>query len=193
LESRDEHDRARPGDAPVSAAGRLRADRRRIVGQTDVVEEVVLCLFAGGHVLLEGVPGLAKTLLVRTLADALSLEFRRIQFTPELLADEIIGPRRKRRRHCWRRCRRDASRRRHGHGSARPFFALATQNPIEQKGTYPLPESQLDRFMLICCWIASPRRAVGCDDGRREWTAAAARAPAARRTGVCGFLAVFSG
>jgi MoxR-like ATPase len=168
----------------VSAAARLRTEiGRRIVGQHDVVEEVVLCLFAGGHVLLEGVPGLAKTLLVRTLADALALEFRRIQFTPDLMPGDITGTEVIEEDHTTgRRAARflrgpvftqvllaDEINRtppktqsalleamQEGRVTAggedlalpRPFFVLATQNPIEQEGTYPLPEAQLDRFML---------------------------------------------
>jgi MoxR-like ATPase len=166
------------------AASRLRAEiGRRIVGQVDVVEEVVLCLFAGGHVLLEGVPGLAKTLLVRTLADALDLEFRRIQFTPDLMPGDITGTEVIEEDHATgRRSARflrgpvftqvlladEINRTPPKTQSAlleamqegrvtvggedlplpRPFFVLATQNPIEQEGTYPLPEAQLDRFML---------------------------------------------
>jgi MoxR-like ATPase len=168
----------------VSAAARLRAEiGRRIVGQNDAVEEVVLCLFAGGHVLLEGVPGLAKTLLVRTLAEALALEFRRIQFTPDLMPGDITGTEVIEEDHSTGR---RATRFLHGpvfcnvlladeinrtppktqaalleamqEGRVTaggvdmalplPFFVLATQNPIEQEGTYPLPEAQLDRFML---------------------------------------------
>jgi MoxR-like ATPase len=171
-------------DTLVSAAARLRTEiARRIVGQTDVVEEVVLGLFAGGHVLLEGVPGLAKTLLVRTLADALDLEFRRIQFTPDLMPGDITGTEVIEEDHTTgRRAARflrgpvftqvllaDEINRtppktqsalleamQEGRVTAggedlalpRPFFVLATQNPIEQEGTYPLPEAQLDRFML---------------------------------------------
>ncbi|CAN5882804.1 MoxR family ATPase [soil metagenome] len=168
----------------VSATARLRAEiGRRIVGQGDAVEEVVLCLFAGGHVLLEGVPGLAKTLLVRTLAEALALEFRRIQFTPDLMPGDITGTEVIEEDHTTGR---RATRFLHGPvftnvlladeinrtppktqaalleamqegrvtaggvdmALPRPFFVLATQNPIEQEGTYPLPEAQLDRFML---------------------------------------------
>jgi MoxR-like ATPase len=168
----------------VVAAARLRTEiGRRIVGQVDVVEEVVLCLFAGGHVLLEGVPGLAKTLLVRTLADALALDFRRIQFTPDLMPGDITGTEVIEDDHTTgRRAARflrgpvftqvllaDEINRtppktqsalleamQEGRVTAagedlelpRPFFVLATQNPIEQEGTYPLPEAQLDRFML---------------------------------------------
>jgi MoxR-like ATPase len=171
-------------ESMVSAAARLRAEiGRRIVGQNDAMEEVVLCLFAGGHVLLEGVPGLAKTLLVRTLAEALALEFRRIQFTPDLMPGDITGTEVIEEDHTTgRRATRflpgpvftnvllaDEINRtppktqaalleamQEGRVTAagvdmalpRPFFVLATQNPIEQEGTYPLPEAQLDRFML---------------------------------------------
>jgi MoxR-like ATPase len=178
-------------DDDVQAVARLNEAYRKItgqlaqviVGQEQVIEELLVAMFARGHCLLVGVPGLAKTLLIRTLADALSLDFSRIQFTPDLmpsditgteviqedkltgqrelkflrgpifanviLADEInrtppktqaalleamqehqltIGGRR--------------------HRLAEPFFVLATQNPIEHEGTYPLPEAQLDRFMF---------------------------------------------
>ena len=171
-------------ESMVSAAARLRAEiGRRIVGQNDAIEEVVHCLFAGGHVLLEGVPGLAKTLLVRTLAEALALEFRRIQFTPDLMPGDITGTEVIEEDHTTgRRATRflpgpvftnvllaDEINRtppktqaalleamQEGRVTAagvdmalpRPFFVLATQNPIEQEGTYPLPEAQLDRFML---------------------------------------------
>ena len=158
--------------------------RKVIVGQDHVIEEVLIALFARGHCLLVGVPGLAKTLLISTLAEILDLDFNRIQFTPDLMPSDITGtdilqedaatgrraisvspagrfsptscsrtkstarrPRRKR-RFC-NRCRNTKS-----PPAARtypldlPFFVLATQNPIEQEGTYPLPEAQLDRFML---------------------------------------------
>ena len=156
---------------------------RRIVGQRATVEEVILCLLAGGHALLEGVPGLAKTLLVRTLAEALVLDFRRIQFTPDLMPGDITGTEViEEDRTTGRRATRflrgpiftqvllaDEINRtppktqsalleamQEGRVTAggedlplpRPFFVLATQNPIEQEGTYPLPEAQLDRFLL---------------------------------------------
>ncbi len=141
-------------------------------------------MFARGHCLLVGVPGLAKTLMIRTLADSLSLKFSRIQFTPDLMPADITGTeviqedkaigharvsssctgrssptsswptkstarRPRRRRRCSRRCRSTRSRSAaSGTGSSEPFFVLATQNPIEQEGTYPLPEAQLDRFMF---------------------------------------------
>jgi MoxR-like ATPase len=154
-----------------------------IVGQEAIVEEILVAMLAGGHCLLEGVPGLAKTLMVRTLARALDLNFRRIQFTPDLMPTDILGT--------------EVLEEDHGTGRRvfkfvkgplfanivladeinrtppktqsalleamqefeityggvtyplnLPFFILATQNPIEQAGTYPLPEAQLDRFLL---------------------------------------------
>ncbi|MBW3631220.1 MAG: MoxR family ATPase, partial [Gemmatimonadetes bacterium] len=157
--------------------------RKRIVGQEGPVEEVILCLLAGGHALLEGVPGLAKTLLVRTLAEALVLEYRRVQFTPDLMPGDITGTEViEEDRSTGRREARflrgpvfsnvlladEINRTPPKTQSAlleamqegrvtvggedlalpRPFFVLATQNPIEQEGTYPLPEAQLDRFLL---------------------------------------------
>jgi len=154
-----------------------------IVGQDEVVEQLLIGLLAGGHCLLEGVPGLGKTLLVRSLGEALNLEFRRIQFTPDLMPSDILGT--------------EILEEDHGTGKRvfkfqkgpamtsllladelnrtppktqaalleamqehtisyagttyplpQPFFVLATQNPLEQAGTYPLPEAQLDRFLL---------------------------------------------
>ncbi len=168
-------------------SGRLAALRaqiaKRVVGQEEAVEEVILCLLTGGHGLLEGVPGLAKTMLIRTLADALDLDFRRVQFTPDLMPGDITGTEViEEDRTTGRRATRflpgpvftqvllaDEINRappktqaalleamQEGHVTTggdvmdlpRPFFVLATQNPIEQEGTYPLPEAQLDRFML---------------------------------------------
>ena len=180
--------------APASAAdierqtaklGELkRAIATAIVGQTDVVEQLLIGLLAGGHCLLEGVPGLGKTLLVRTLGEALELDFRRVQFTPDLMPSDILGTELLEEDHGT------------GHRSFRfqqgpvftnllladelnrtppktqaalleamqektvsyggqtyqlpkPFLVLATQNPLEQAGTYPLPEAQLDRFLLL--------------------------------------------
>ncbi len=168
----------------VAHAAALREQvRRRIVGQEAALEEVLLCLLAGGHALLVGVPGLAKTLLVRTLAEALELEFRRVQFTPDLMPSDITGTEViEEDRSTGRRAARflrgpvftqvllaDEINRTPPKTQAalleamqegrvtvagedlllpRPFFVLATQNPLEQEGTYPLPEAQLDRFML---------------------------------------------
>ena len=171
-------------EALLGDTARLRAQvQRRIVGQEAVLDEVLVCLLAGGHALLVGVPGLAKTLLVRTLSEALELEFRRVQFTPDLMPGDITGTEViEEDRTTGRRAARfirgpvftqillaDEINRtppktqaalleamQEGRVTAggedmilpRPFFVLATQNPLEQEGTYPLPEAQLDRFML---------------------------------------------
>jgi MoxR-like ATPase len=163
---------------------RLRAEIAKVVvGQDVVVEQLLTGLFARGHVLLVGVPGLAKTLLVSTVAHTLSLSFRRIQFTPDMMPSDITGtdilqddPETGRRRFLFipgpvfahviladeinrtppktQAALLEAMQERHvtAGGSTYPlpdpFFVLATQNPIEQEGTYPLPEAQLDRFML---------------------------------------------
>ena len=154
-----------------------------IVGQRQVIEELLVAMFARGHCLLVGVPGLAKTLLIRTLAEALSLEFRRIQFTPDLMPADITGTEviQEDRRSGTREFRflkgpifgnvilADEINRTppktqaalleamqehqitvggQRHPLSEPFFVLATQNPIEHEGTYPLPEAQLDRFMF---------------------------------------------
>ncbi|PUZ20716.1 MoxR-like ATPase [Chitinophaga costaii] len=154
-----------------------------IVGQNTIIEEIVVSLLAGGHCLLEGVPGLAKTLMVRTLADALDLPFRRIQFTPDLMPTDIVGTEVLEEDHVTGKrffkfnkgplfasiVLADEINRTPPKTQAalleamqefsvtyggqtypldRPFFILATQNPIEQAGTYPLPEAQLDRFLL---------------------------------------------
>ena len=156
---------------------------RRVVGQNAIVEGLLTALLADGHVLLVGVPGLAKTLLISTLAEALDLNFRRIQFTPDLMPSDITGTEvLEEDRATGRRMFRfvngpifanivlaDEINRTPPKTQAallqamqeravtaagqtmpldRPFFVLATQNPIEQEGTYPLPEAQLDRFML---------------------------------------------
>ncbi|MGH7449333.1 MAG: AAA family ATPase [Longimicrobiales bacterium] len=156
---------------------------RRVVGQQTIVEGLLIALLADGHALLVGVPGLAKTLLISTLADALDLEFSRIQFTPDLMPSDITGTEvLEEDRSTGRRMFRfvkgpifanvvlaDEINRTPPKTQAallqamqeravtaagdtmqldRPFFVLATQNPIEQEGTYPLPEAQLDRFMM---------------------------------------------
>jgi MoxR-like ATPase len=168
----------------LAAAARLRAEvARRIVGQEDVLDEILMALVAGGHALLVGVPGLAKTLMIRSVAEAMALDFRRIQFTPDLVPSDITGT---------ELLEEDTQT---GHRTFRfvrgpvfanivladeinrapprtqaalleamqehrvtaagqtmtlpePFFVLATQNPIEQEGTYPLPEAQLDRYLF---------------------------------------------
>ncbi len=156
---------------------------RAIVGQAPVVEQLLIGLLAGGHCLLEGVPGLGKTLLVRTLGQALALQFRRVQFTPDLMPSDILGTELLEEEHGTghRRFRfqpgpvftnllladelnrtppktqaalleamqeRTVSYAGVTHALPSPFFVLATQNPLEQAGTYPLPEAQLDRFLL---------------------------------------------
>jgi MoxR-like ATPase len=155
---------------------------RVIVGHTDIVHGVLTCLFVGGHCLLEGVPGLGKTLLVRTLAHTLDLDFSRIQFTPDLMPADILGTNMIVEDQAGRRefqfqkgplftqiCLADEINRAtpktqsalleamqersisiagHVYKLKEPFFVMATQNPIEQEGTYPLPEAQLDRFFF---------------------------------------------
>ena len=168
----------------LAAAARLRAEvARRIVGQTDVLDEILMALVAGGHALLVGVPGLAKTLMIRSVAEAMRLEFRRIQFTPDLVPSDITGTELlEENTATGERTFRFArgpifanivladeinrapprtqaalleAMQEHRVTAAgetmrlpEPFFVLATQNPIEQEGTYPLPEAQLDRFLF---------------------------------------------
>jgi len=171
-------------DAAAALASRLDAEVSRVViGQSRVKREILTCLFAGGHCLLRGVPGLAKTLLIKSLAGAVSLKFNRIQFTPDLMPSDILGT---------EVIEEDlATGKRHirfipgpifanviladeinrtpprtqaalleamqeyqvtvggvRHVLDRPLFVLATENPIEQEGTHPLPEAQLDRFLF---------------------------------------------
>jgi MoxR-like ATPase len=182
---------ASTSDADLQAVERLSAGYRRItaeigkviVGQQRVIEELLVAMFAGGHCLLVGVPGLAKTLMIHTLADALDLSFNRVQFTPDLMPADITGT------EVIQEDKATGSRgfkflpgpifshvvladeinrtppktqaalleamQEHQvtvggvrHKLPEPFFVLATQNPIEQEGTYPLPEAQLDRFMF---------------------------------------------
>jgi MoxR-like ATPase len=166
-----------------SAYQRVQAEIAKvIVGHDEIIHGVLTCLFVGGHALLEGVPGLGKTLLVRTLADALALDFNRIQFTPDLMPADIIGTNIVMEAPDGRRAFEfqrgpifsqivladEINRATPKTQSAlleamqehsvtvggqvyrlkEPFFVMATQNPIEQEGTYPLPEAQLDRFLL---------------------------------------------
>jgi MoxR-like ATPase len=154
-----------------------------IVGQRQVIDELLIALFARGHCLLVGVPGLAKTLMIRTVAAALSLDFSRIQFTPDLMPSDITGteviqedratgqrglrflpgpvfaniiladeinrtPPKTQAALLEAMQEHQVTAGGHKHALPAPFFVLATQNPIEQEGTYPLPEAQLDRFML---------------------------------------------
>lgn len=155
--------------------------QKMIVGHEDIIDGVLTCLFVGGHCLLEGVPGLGKTLLIRSLSDALQLDFSRIQFTPDLmpadvtgttivvegdhgrefrfqrgplfaqmvLADEINRATPKTQSALLEAMQeKSVTVGGETHELDRPFFVMATQNPIEQEGTYPLPEAQLDRFLF---------------------------------------------
>ncbi len=161
----------------------LREMHKVIVGQDEVIDLMLICLFSRGHCLMIGVPGLAKTLMVSTLAEVLKLTFRRIQFTPDLMPSDITGtdiiqedPATRRREFVFQKgpifanvvladeinrtppktqaALLEAMQERQVTAAGRkypldpPFFVLATQNPIEQEGTYPLPEAQLDRFMF---------------------------------------------
>jgi MoxR-like ATPase len=149
-----------------------------IVGQDLVVDQVLLSIFSGGHALLVGVPGLAKTLMVNTIAQALGLDFKRIQFTPDLMPSDILGseildenrtfkfikgpifsniiladeinrtPPKTQAALLEAMQERAVTIAGHNYKLSLPYFVLATQNPIEQEGTYPLPEAQVDRFML---------------------------------------------
>jgi MoxR-like ATPase len=149
-----------------------------IIGQDQTVDHVLYSIFAGGHSLLIGVPGLAKTLLVHTIAEAIGLDFKRIQFTPDLMPSDILGseildenrnfkfikgpifsniiladeinrtPPKTQAALLEAMQERTVTIAGQHHKLALPFFVLATQNPIEQEGTYPLPEAQLDRFMF---------------------------------------------
>ncbi len=157
--------------------------KKVIIGQEEVINQMLMALFAGGHCLVEGVPGLAKTLMIKTLSDILNLKFKRIQFTPDLMPADIIGTDvLEEDRTTGQRTLRfiqgpifanilladeinrtppktqaallEAMQEHHvtaggtEYKLTEPFFVLATQNPIEQEGTYPLPEAQLDRFMF---------------------------------------------
>jgi len=171
--------------ALVEGFNRLKtALAKRIVGQDAVIEQVFIAMAAGGHSLLEGVPGLAKTLLVKSLADAMHLSFRRVQFTPDLMPADITGTEiiqedanTGRRNFVFQKgpiftqilladeinrtppktqaALLEAMQEKHvtvgqqTYELPKPFFVLATQNPIEQEGTYPLPEAQKDRFLFL--------------------------------------------
>jgi MoxR-like ATPase len=183
--------RSKPDDRDLELLDRLAVGRRalveqigrRIIGQRDIVDNLVAALLAGGHALLVGVPGLAKTLMVQTVAQALELTFNRVQFTPDLMPSDITGtevmeedPATRHREFTFlegpvfanvvladeinrappkTQAALLQAMQEHAVTTAgktrnlpSPFFVLATQNPIEQEGTYPLPEAQLDRFMF---------------------------------------------
>ncbi|KAB1065270.1 AAA family ATPase [Salibacter halophilus] len=156
-----------------------------IIGQREVVKDIVISIFSGGHALLVGVPGLAKTLLVNTISKSLGLKFSRIQFTPDLMPSDIIGseildkernfkfvkgpvfanvvladeinrtPPKTQAALLEAMQEKSVTAGGETHRLEEPFFVLATQNPIEQEGTYPLPEAQLDRFMFNI-WVDYP-------------------------------------
>ena len=177
------------GDACQQINGEL---AKVIVGQERVIEEILIAIFARGHCIMQGVPGLAKTLLVSTLAQAMDLSFQRIQFTPDLMPSDITGtdvlqedPETGRRRFEFLKGpifanllladeinrtppktqaallqamqEHQVTAGSHTLDLPRPFFVLSTQNPIEQEGTYPLPEAQLDRFMFMVMVNYPPR------------------------------------
>ncbi len=149
-----------------------------IVGQDEVIDQILISIFSGGHALLVGVPGLAKTLMVNTISQALGLDFKRIQFTPDLMPSDILGseildenrhfkfikgpifsniiladeinrtPPKTQAALLEAMQERAVTISGHNYKLDLPYFVLATQNPIEQEGTYPLPEAQLDRFMF---------------------------------------------
>ncbi len=163
-----------------------------IVGQNDIIDQLLIAIFARGHVLLIGVPGLAKTLLIRTLSQALDLNFSRIQFTPDLMPGDITGtevieenistkekvfkfikgpifsnivladeinrtPPKTQSALLQAMEEKEVTAAGNTYKLSHPFFVLSTQNPIEQEGTYPLPEAQLDRFMFNI-WLTYPNR-----------------------------------
>jgi MoxR-like ATPase len=186
-------DEARAGEITVEQFAELASGiesevKRVIVGQDDLVRQTLICLIANGHALLEGVPGLGKTMLVRTVADVIDCEFNRIQFTPDLMPADIVGTNVLVEQDGRREFRfqpgpvfanllladeinratpktqsalleamqeQQVSVARDRHKLQPPFFVLATQNPLEMEGTYPLPEAQLDRF-LFKLWVPFP-------------------------------------
>ena len=166
-------------DALKKAYGQIRAEIGKvIIGQDEVIKFVLISIFSNGHCLLVGVPGLAKTLLVQTVAQVMDLDFKRIQFTPDLMPSDIVGseilgedrnfkfipgpvfsniiladeinrtPPKTQAALLEAMQEKAVTAAGVTHKLAQPFFVLATQNPIEQEGTYPLPEAQLDRFMF---------------------------------------------
>jgi MoxR-like ATPase len=194
----------------ASAVQQLRTQvATRIVGQTDTVDGILTCLLAGGHSLLIGVPGLAKTLMVQTVAEALDLSFNRVQFTPDLMPGDITGtdileedqatgqrafrfvqgplfanivladeinrtPPKTQAALLQAMQEHQVTAGGHTYHLPEPFFVLATQNPIEQEGTYPLPEAQLDRFMFELR-LGYPSRAE--EEAIVEQTTGQSRAP----------------
>ncbi len=218
------HDMHAKADADLEGLSRLRTARDQIreqmgttiVGQEQVVEQLLVCLFARGHCILEGVPGLAKTLMIRTLASCLSLDFARIQFTPDLMPSDITGtdvmyedrssgdrtfkflhgpvftnvlladeinrtPPKTQAALLEGMQERQVSAGGKRYPLPDPFFVLATQNPIEQEGTYPLPEAQLDRF-LMKVFVDYPDE----QDERKIYRLAAGHAPAEVKPVVTG-------
>jgi MoxR-like ATPase len=183
-------EQARPVEISVEqfadlARGIEREVKSVIVGQDELVRQTMICLIANGHALLEGVPGLGKTMLVRTIADVIDCQFNRIQFTPDLMPADIVGTNVLIEQDGRREFRfqpgpvfanllladeinratpktqsalleamqeQQVSVARERHRLPPPFFVLATQNPLEMEGTYPLPEPQLDRF-LFKLWV----------------------------------------
>jgi MoxR-like ATPase len=186
-------EQARPAEISVEqfadlARGIEREVKSVIVGQDELVRQTMICLIANGHALLEGVPGLGKTMLVRTIADVIDCQFNRIQFTPDLMPADIVGTNVLIEQDGRREFRfqqgpvfanllladeinratpktqsalleamqeQQVSVARERHRLPPPFFVLATQNPLEMEGTYPLPEAQLDRF-LFKLWVPFP-------------------------------------
>jgi len=160
--------------------------KKRIYGQDDIIDQVLITMFSRGHCLLIGVPGLAKTLLVNSIAEVLGLQYKRIQFTPDLMPSDIIGteildrdrefkfiqgpifaniiladeinrtPPKTQAALLEAMQEHTVTAAGHKYELDKPFFVLATQNPIEQEGTYPLPEAQLDRFMFSI-WLDYPK------------------------------------
>ena len=169
-------------DQIITGYSRIKSELgKTIIGQEDVIDEILISLFAGGHVLITGAPGLAKTLLVKSIAEIFDLQFSRIQFTPDLMPADITGTEVLSETDAGRQLRfvpgpvfaniiladeinrtppktqaalleamqeHQVTAAGQRHPLPQPFFVLATQNPIEMEGTYPLPEAQLDRFMF---------------------------------------------
>ena len=166
-------------DAFLKKINQLKAEiAKKVIGQDEVIDQVLISVFCKGHALLVGVPGLAKTLMINTIADCMGLNFNRIQFTPDLMPSDIIGAEVLDEKRAFKFIKgpvfsniiladeinrtppktqaalleamqeRTVTVAGNNHQLDNPFFVLATQNPIEQEGTYPLPEAQLDRFMF---------------------------------------------